>query len=154
MVLVDGRRVYVNTQKTQTVKVCTSRNVRTEYEKFYRIQPPLVLDQRKMEQKVSDFTSLADLEQWLVNDRKAQREPEHEFTSNNAPVNPADGSNTFRTRYIKYCPNCKGDLEPRESNNRPPETSSRFKCDVCRRVYEINDNTATANATPDDPPGR
>lgn len=75
---VAGRLVFVNTQRTQTVKVCTPQNRRGVYEKYYRIEPPYVLIQQQMESTVSQFDSLVDLEQWLVNDRKAHREPEKE----------------------------------------------------------------------------
>ena len=78
-VRVAGRLVFVNTQKTQTVKICTPQNRRGVYEKYYRIEPPYVLPQQQMESTVSQFDTLTDLEQWLVNDRKAYREPEHEI---------------------------------------------------------------------------
>jgi hypothetical protein len=56
------------------------------YEKYYRIEPPYVLIQQQMESTVSQFDSLVDLEQWLVNDRKAHREPEKEVRP---PVRPS-----------------------------------------------------------------
>ncbi|MBI3697665.1 MAG: hypothetical protein HY238_22885 [Acidobacteria bacterium] len=77
-VLVGDRRIYVNTRDTQTVKICTRRNRQGQYEKYYRINPPLVLEPRQMELLISRFTSLADLERWLVNDRKAHRESQNE----------------------------------------------------------------------------
>jgi hypothetical protein len=68
--------------------------------------------------------------------------PDQQFESHilGAPGGGA-APNPYRTRFIKYCPNCKGDLCPEESHNRPPESSSSFRCDVCRRVFEINDHT-------------
>lgn len=75
---VAGRQVYVNTQRTQTVKICTAQNTRGVYEKYYRIEPPHVLPQQQMELTVSRFAAIVDLEEWLRNDRKAQREPQHE----------------------------------------------------------------------------
>jgi hypothetical protein len=75
---VAGRRVYVNTQRTQTVKICTPQNVRGQYEKYHRIDPPNTLPQREMELRVSRFTTLADLETWLRTDRKAYREQQNE----------------------------------------------------------------------------
>lgn len=83
---VAGRLVFVNTQRTQTVKICTPQNRRGVYEKYYRIEPPYVLIQQQMESTVSQFDSLVDLEQWLVNDRKAHREPEKEVRP---PVRPS-----------------------------------------------------------------
>jgi len=77
-VRIADRLVFVNTQKTQTVKICTPQNRRGVYEKYYRIEPPYVLPQQKMESTVSQFNSIADLEQWLVNDRKAYRETDNE----------------------------------------------------------------------------
>jgi hypothetical protein len=44
---VAGRRVYVNTQRTQTVKICTPQNIRGQYEKYYRIDSPYTLPQRQ-----------------------------------------------------------------------------------------------------------
>jgi len=77
-VRVADRLVFVNTQRTQTVKICTPQNTRGVYEKYYRIEPPYVLPQQQMESTVSQFDSIADLEQWLINDRKAYREPDNE----------------------------------------------------------------------------
>src|SRR5262245_54666139 len=81
MIVVTGRRVYVNTQRTQTVKICTRANTRGVYEKYYRIDPPYVLPQRQMAALVSQFNALPELEQWLRSDRKAYREQHHEATS-------------------------------------------------------------------------
>ena len=75
---VEDRRVYVNTQGTQTVKVCSPRNIRGEYEKYYRIRPPLTMTQRQMEDEVSRFNTLAELEGWLMSDRRARRERDKE----------------------------------------------------------------------------
>jgi hypothetical protein len=41
--------------------------------------------------------------------------------------------------YVKYCPNCKGDLRSIASRNRPPEESHSYQCDTCGRVFEINE---------------
>jgi hypothetical protein len=71
--------VYVNTNKnTQTVKLCTARNLRGEYERYYRIFPPYVLSQDEVEPRVGHFTSLDELDQWLVEDRRASRENGYE----------------------------------------------------------------------------
>lgn len=48
-----------------------------------------------------------------------------------------------KTPFIKYCPNCKGDLTPTESRKQSAETSSKYKCDVCRRVFEIGELPTT-----------
>lgn len=87
-VRVAGRLVFVNTQRTQTVKICTPQNRRGVYEKYYRIETSYVLPQQQMELTISRFDSLASLEQWLVDDRKAYREREHEAR---APLEPLVG---------------------------------------------------------------
>jgi hypothetical protein len=90
-VRIAGRLIYVNTRGTQAVKVCTPKNKEGVYEKYYRIYPPLTLAQREMEMRISRFSSLADLERWLIDDRKAVREQEKEVpTANlgNAPPSP------------------------------------------------------------------
>ena len=78
-VWVEDRRVYVNTQGTQTVKVCSSRNIQGEYEKYYRIHPPLIMSQRQMEDEVARFKTVSELEGWLISDRKARRERDKEI---------------------------------------------------------------------------
>jgi len=133
-VMIAGRWVYVNTQNTQTVKICTQRNVRGQYEKYYRINPPLVLDQRKMETTISRFTNLADLELWLVNDRKAQREPENEVGTSlggiaTPPPQTADDTGDF---------------------THPEETLEGTE--VGGAVAEILDLLSTEKYSPDDDP--
>src|SRR5260370_12277934 len=73
-----GRGVYINTQKSQTVKICTTENTRGLYEKYYRIDPSRALQQDKIELTISRFTSVADLENWLLTDMKAARERDNE----------------------------------------------------------------------------
>jgi hypothetical protein len=77
-VWVGNRKVFVNTMGTQTVKICTAQNVQGQYEKYYRIRPPSTLPQPTMVGRVQGFQSIADLEKWLINDRKASREPQNE----------------------------------------------------------------------------
>ena len=80
-VWVEGRGVYVNTQHTQTVKICTTKNTRGIYERYYRIAPPQVLGHEQMELTVTRFTTLSDLDRRLMVDRKASRESEKEVGS-------------------------------------------------------------------------
>ncbi|MGI8961065.1 MAG: hypothetical protein ACR2IV_15125 [Bryobacteraceae bacterium] len=77
-VLVGDRQIHIYTKGTQTVKICTPRNELGVYEKCYRIEPPYVLEQALMEDTIADFTTPADLEQWLIEDRTAVRETENE----------------------------------------------------------------------------
>ncbi len=86
-----GRVVYVNTRNTQTVKVCTMRNLRSEYERYYRIFPPYLLPQDQVESKVSRFTSLEELDQWLIEDRKASREDDCDVAAAISSGEPAPG---------------------------------------------------------------
>ena len=48
---------------------------------------------------------------------------------------------TRETPYIKYCPNCKGDLRRVASNQKSEKSSAKFRCDVCGREFEIVDLT-------------
>src|ERR1022692_4459343 len=76
--IVEGRKIYVDSQKTQTVKICTTSNTQGIYEKYYRIRPPYLLNAREIQYRISEFSSLSDLEAWLIDDRKATRECEKE----------------------------------------------------------------------------
>jgi len=77
-VKVEGRKIYINTQTNQTVKICDFRNQRSFYEKYYRIFPPYVKNQSELAMTVSKFGTLSELENWLKNDRNAKREPQNE----------------------------------------------------------------------------
>jgi hypothetical protein len=77
-VRIADRLVYVNTQDTQTVEICTAQNVQGQYEKYYRILPPRTLPQPTMERRLQGFQSIADLEKWLVDGLEARRESKHE----------------------------------------------------------------------------
>jgi hypothetical protein len=77
-VWVGGRQVYVNTQKPQTVKICSAQNKRGFYEKYYRIDPSRAVPQATIELTISRFAGLADLEGWLLTDMKAARAPQNE----------------------------------------------------------------------------
>ena len=83
---VEGRMVYINTNGTQTVKICTPDNTRGKYEKYYRISTPLALSQTRIKETIRNFTRLDDLEKWLIEDRKAQREPRDEVARNALPM--------------------------------------------------------------------
>jgi len=92
-VFVEGRKVYVNTDGTQTVKICTAENRRTIYEKYYRIYPPYTLVQRTMEAEIGRFCSIGDLEAWL-RDLQAVREQQNEtvpVTPTPPPQPPTEG---------------------------------------------------------------
>jgi transposase-like protein len=41
--------------------------------------------------------------------------------------------------YVKYCPNCKGDLKTTKSIKKSAKESHRYKCDTCNRTFEINE---------------
>jgi hypothetical protein len=66
-----GRDIYVNTRgQSQTVKICDCRNIRGEYEYYYRLRPPKPeYDQAKMvaalENHAANNWSLEQLVQWL-----------------------------------------------------------------------------------------
>lgn len=65
---IEGRDTYVNTRgKSQTIKFCDCRNLRGEYEFYYRIRP--INDDYKstevMEEKLDSFHSLDRAHSWL-----------------------------------------------------------------------------------------
>lgn len=39
---------------------------------------------------------------------------------------------------VRYCPECKSDLVPEQSNQQPPARSHRYRCQGCGRLFEIN----------------
>jgi hypothetical protein len=131
-VWVAGRQVYVNTQRSQTVKICTARNIRGEYEKYYRIEPPYVLPQQQMELTVSRFTNLPDLEQWLVNDRKGHREPQSE-ASYSLGTQPSPSA-----------------LSPQDDEFDDPNHAEARE--VTGAVAEVLDLLSSARYSPDDDP--
>lgn len=49
------------------------------------------------------------------------------------------GPKAGRQQYVKYCPNCKGDLRAVASNKRTAEESHSYSCQVCDWVFEINE---------------
>jgi len=85
VIWVADRRVFVKTQGTQSVKVCTTANRRGSYERYYRIAPPYVLPEDQISVTVSAFATLADLDSWLINERKASREPQNEVAPISTP---------------------------------------------------------------------
>jgi hypothetical protein len=87
-ITIEGRSIYVNRRGTQTVKVCTEGNTRGQYEKYYRLPAQSVLPAAVIESKLSTFTSLGGLEQWLLEDRQAIRETNHE-TGGQEGISPA-----------------------------------------------------------------
>lgn len=50
--------------------------------------------------------------------------------------------------FIKYCPNCKGDLRAVASQNQSVRDTHRYRCDVCTREFEVNDCSAGAIGDP------
>jgi hypothetical protein len=60
-ILVGGRQMYINTRDTQTVKICTSRNERGVYEKYYGIESGYALEPAEMEEVIAGFPTLADV---------------------------------------------------------------------------------------------
>jgi hypothetical protein len=64
-VTVEDRDIYVNTGgQSQTVKICDCRNIRGEYEYYFRIRP--VDPQFNQEQMVAELQRRADMPQLLV----------------------------------------------------------------------------------------
>jgi hypothetical protein len=140
MVWVEGRRVYVNTQGTQTVKICTPQNIRGQYEKYYRIRRLNALSQQEMELRVQRFSSLVDLEHWLRTDRKAYREPQNEVSA--AGGGPA--VSISEDEEVDWEDEVE-DLEDSPSREIPePEVGGA--------VAEVLDLLSSARYTPDDDP--
>jgi hypothetical protein len=136
-VLGDRRgKVYVDTQKTQTVKICTDSNMQGTYEKYYRIRPPYVLNRREIERRISEFASLPELEGWLIDDRKATRERENE-------ARPPG-----RVGLTPEPP-----LRAEDSPEVPPEEDEvSGSVEVVNTVAEILDLLSTEKYSPDDDP--
>jgi len=55
------------------------------------------------------------------------------------PINGKRNVSPRVTEHIKYCPNCRGDIRRIKSKNKPSGSSSKFRCDTCRREFEIGD---------------
>jgi hypothetical protein len=53
--------MYINTRDTQTVKICTSRNERGVYEKYYGIESGYALEPAEIEEVIAGFPTLADV---------------------------------------------------------------------------------------------
>jgi transposase-like protein len=52
--------------------------------------------------------------------------------------------NELRNAQVKFCPICKESLTPKASRNRLKDNSTRYECELCKRVFEINDITPAA----------
>lgn len=52
---------------------------------------------------------------------------------------------------VRHCPTCKGEVFSVDSRNQPAETSHRYQCVVCDRVYEINLMDRVRNEDPHAP---
>jgi serine/threonine-protein kinase len=75
----DDRKVYVNTEDTQSVKICTQDNTQGEYEEYWRIEPPYVkLTTPEMHDAIRQFEVVPALSYWLKNTWHARREPDKE----------------------------------------------------------------------------
>ena len=87
MFTIEGRRICLNTQNTQTVKVCTPANQRGVYERYYRIsESNAIRPQEALKLKISHFNTLAELYEWLTSDMGAVREPQHEVLEYKEPI--------------------------------------------------------------------
>ncbi len=49
------------------------------------------------------------------------------------------GPKTGPQKYVKYCPNCRGDIRSVKARKHPAEMAHSYQCDVCGREFEIND---------------
>jgi len=74
-----------------TGKICTAQKVQGQYERYYRIRPPFALPQQEMVGRIQGFQTIADLEQWLKDDRRATREPQNETRGQLPPPPPPPG---------------------------------------------------------------
>lgn len=134
---VAGRNIYVDTQKTQTVKICTPDNDIGIYEKYYRISATLaVRPTQQMQRKISEFTSLDELERWLIHDRKATREPEKEARS-------------LRGAGVAAQPPQRAGAS---EEVHPEEDEAPQTVEVVNTVAEVLDLLSTEKYSPDDDP--
>jgi hypothetical protein len=79
---IEGRKIFIHSQQTQTIKVCTKNNTQGEYEKYYRI--PTVLSDKDINTQVSKgISTLKDLDFFCENTLSGKREQKNEFKQNN-----------------------------------------------------------------------
>jgi hypothetical protein len=84
---INGRSVYINTKKTQTINICYKTNERGKYENIYRLKGRSVIEETQLD-KIIDSFSLDDLKKWLENlveNGKALKELPRSFVNNYDP---------------------------------------------------------------------
>jgi hypothetical protein len=76
---IEGRKIIIHTQQTQTIKICTSANSPKEYEKYYRIPANSILDDEILKDKINnEVKTLKELEDFIKNSLNGNREPKRE----------------------------------------------------------------------------
>lgn len=86
--IINGRNVYINTKRTQTVNICSKENARGDYEKIYRFKGRDIIEEKEIERIIDGFSDLCDLEKWLENlfeNGKAIKELSRFFVSDYDP---------------------------------------------------------------------
>jgi hypothetical protein len=73
--VIEGCKIRIKTQGTQTVRICTEEGIPGKYKKCFRITN-LKLAKKEMDEKVAKFSTIYDLETWLIKNQKAKYEPE------------------------------------------------------------------------------
>jgi hypothetical protein len=88
---VGGRSVYIYTEGTQTINICSENNERGKYERIYRLSGRSVFDERELERIIDGLSDLVALEKWLENlvenGKAAIEKPSHSFNSDYDPDN-------------------------------------------------------------------
>ena len=74
---IESRKIFVHTQKTQTIKICLIDNLQGRYEKYYRVDSNSIID----EAVLNNFDNLNDLENYIINNLNGRRESKKEYTS-------------------------------------------------------------------------
>jgi hypothetical protein len=76
---IEGRKIIIHTQRTQTIKICTSANSPKEYEKYYRIPANSILDDKILKDKINNkVKTLKELDDFIKNKLNGNREPKRE----------------------------------------------------------------------------
>jgi hypothetical protein len=75
---IGDRKIFIHTQHTQTIKICTTANSRGEYKKYYRISPGNVINNENFD-SLKNSDSLTDLEDIIIKNFKGKREKTREY---------------------------------------------------------------------------
>ena len=85
--MLEGRRIIIHTQRTQTIKICTAANSPREYERYYRIPASSALDDERLKSEIKRLKTLAELYGFIEKSLNGRREPEREQSASSLRSN-------------------------------------------------------------------